>query len=163
MAWICNRIQKVSPSLIAHSTVSRLFAHPISLVNPFTHLPRQSVIMPPPPAIPGQPSTTLCLIYYEYDLNYEHDFHHHHHYYYWREIDYYSRTSVFQYNRCHLSWGKRTCGLWVLWPTQHSLMPPKFRSENKLRYWSSMYACANCWKKNFIIFLSPLFCKYSSF
>ena len=74
MPWICSRIQRVSPSLIAHSTVSRLFAHPVALVNPFTHLPRQSLIMPPPPAIPGQPSTTLCLIYFEYDLNYEHDF-----------------------------------------------------------------------------------------
>lgn len=71
MAWVCSRIQRVSPSLIAHSSVSRLFAHPMALVNPFTHLPRQSLIMPPPPAIPGQPSTTLCLINYEYDLNYE--------------------------------------------------------------------------------------------
>ena len=62
MAWICNRIQNVSPSLIAHSSVSRLFAHPIALVNPYTHLSRQSLIMPPLPAIPGQPSFVFDIL-----------------------------------------------------------------------------------------------------
>lgn len=48
-------MQRVSLSLIAHNSVSKLLAQPIALMKPSTHWPWRFLMRPPPPARPGQP------------------------------------------------------------------------------------------------------------